>query len=112
VQVRIIDISPEAGREITHHGSVGFRVLGLVRTEQVAVTLLALAPHGEIGRHPATVTQRLIVISGFGDVCGANESWRSVHTGQMVEWSAGEEHTTRAGEEGLTGIAIEIEVTG
>jgi len=109
--MRIVEISAETGREITHHGSVGFRVLGLVRSEQVAVTLLALTPHGEIGRHPATVAQRMVVIAGSGTVCGADEVWRNVHMGQMVEWEAGEEHTTRAGDDGLTAIAIEIEVT-
>jgi hypothetical protein len=30
----------------------------------------------------------------------------------MIEWDAGEEHTTRAGDDGLSGIAIEIAVTG
>jgi quercetin dioxygenase-like cupin family protein len=109
--VRIVEIRPDAGREISHHGSVGLRALGLVRTEQVAVTLLALAPHGEIGRHPATVAQRLVIIAGSGNVCGADEAWQDVHIGQLVEWDAGEEHTTRAGADGLTGIAIEIAVT-
>jgi quercetin dioxygenase-like cupin family protein len=110
--VRIVEISPETGREITRHGSVGFRVLGLVRTDQVAATLLALAPHGEIGRHPATVPQRMIVIAGSGAVCGADEVWQNVHIGQMIEWEAGEEHTTRAGDDGLTAIGIEVEVNG
>jgi quercetin dioxygenase-like cupin family protein len=106
--VRIVEISPDAGRDISHHGSVGFRVLGLVRTEQVYVTLLTLAPHGEIGRHPATVAQRLVIIAGSGAACGVDE----VYIGQMIEWDAGEEHTTRAGDDGLSGIAIEIAVTG
>lgn len=110
--MRIVEISPDAGRDISHHGSVGFRVLGLVRTEQVYVTLLTLAPHGEIGRHPATVAQRLVIIAGSGAACGVDEVWHDVHIGQMIEWDAGEEHTTRAGDDGLSGIAIEIAVTG
>jgi quercetin dioxygenase-like cupin family protein len=109
--VRIVEISPDARREISHHGSVGLRAPGLVRTDQVAVTMLGLAPHGEIGRHPATLAQRLVIIAGSGDVCRADEVWQSIHTGQMVGWDVGEEHTTHAGADGLTGIVIEIAVT-
>jgi quercetin dioxygenase-like cupin family protein len=110
--VRILDVGPSTGREVTQHRSVGLRALGLVRTESTAVTALYVAPGGLIGRHRTTVEQLFIVVAGGGEVCGADEVWQSVHVGQAALWSAGEEHTTRASAEGLTAIVVEMENLG
>jgi quercetin dioxygenase-like cupin family protein len=110
--VRILDVGPATGREVTHHGSVGFRAVGLVSTESTAVTALHIAPGGQIGRHPATVDQLFIVVAGSGEVCGGDDVFYSVHVGQAVLWRAGEEHTTRASADGLTAIGVEMDNLG
>jgi quercetin dioxygenase-like cupin family protein len=79
----------------------------LVRAEEVAVTILRVAAGGEIGRHPATVDQLFVVVAGSGSVCGADEVWGSIGTGEAALWTAGEAHTTRA-ETDLTAFVVEM----
>jgi quercetin dioxygenase-like cupin family protein len=107
MSMQIFDVEP--GREVTRYGSVSVHATGLLRHDAVAVavTMLRVAPGGEIGRHPAPVEQLFVIVAGSGEVCGGDGVWQNVHTGQWVAWGAGEEHTTRAGTDGLAGLAIE-----
>ena len=69
--------------------------------------MLRVAAGGEIGRHPATVDQLFIVVAGSGLVCGDDEVWHPIGTGEAALWTAGEEHTTRADAD-LTAVVIEM----
>jgi quercetin dioxygenase-like cupin family protein len=109
--MRIIELGSDRGREVTQHSSLGLRAQALVRAPDVAVTVLRVAAGGEIGRHPATVDQLFIVVTGWGEVSGDDETWHSVRTGQAVLWTAGEHHTTRAGED-LVALVVEMAELG
>jgi quercetin dioxygenase-like cupin family protein len=104
--VQIIDVGPEHARAVTQHGSHGFGVQPLIRGDTVAVTVLRVAAGGEIGRHPTTLEQLLVVVAGRGEVCGDDGVWQPIAAGQAVRWNAGEQHTTRAHED-LVAIAVE-----
>jgi hypothetical protein len=82
--VRILDVSADRAREITQHGSRGFAVQGLVRGDELAVTVLRVATGGEIG----------------------DGAWHDIATGQAAVWVAGEQHTTRADED-LVAVVVE-----
>lgn len=105
--MRIIDIGPDRARPVGSFGSRGLRVLGLVRDDAVAVTVLHVAAGGEIARHPATAQQLFVVASGRGAVSGGDGIWQPIAAGQAVVWEAGEEHTTRA-DENLTAVTVEF----
>jgi quercetin dioxygenase-like cupin family protein len=79
----------------------------LVRADQVAITILRIAAGGEIGRYPATVDQLFVVMAGSGSVCGDDEVWHPIGTGEAALWTAGEAHTTRADAD-LTVVVIEM----
>jgi quercetin dioxygenase-like cupin family protein len=68
---------------------------------------MQVAAGGEIGRHPATVDQLFVVVSGRGSVCGGEGVWQSIEAGQAALWAAGEIHTTRA-DEPLVAIVVEV----
>jgi quercetin dioxygenase-like cupin family protein len=104
--VRILDVGADRAREITQHGSRGFAVQGLVRGDDLAVTVLRVAAGGEIGRHPAPVDQLFVVVAGRGSVCGDDGAWHDIATGQAAVWVAGEQHTTRADED-LVAVVVE-----
>ncbi len=96
-----------AGRAVEKFGSVGMHAQALIRSDKVNVTVLHVAAGGEIGRHPATVDQLLLITAGHGSVQSGDNTWQDIHTGQAVLWHAGEHHTTRA-VEAITAIAIEM----
>ena len=104
--MRIIDWGPETGREITSFGSTGLTATHLA-TGDVRVTVLRVAAGGEIGRHPATVDQLFMVVSGRGTVCGSDGVGHQIAAGQAAVWTAGEEHTTRADED-LCAVVMEM----
>ena len=104
MQIRNLD--PSIFRATDSYGSVGLSVLGLVRAETLAVTVLRVAPGGEVARHPTVVDQLFIVVEGSGESCGADGAFEPVAPGQAVIWTAGEEHTTRS-TIGLAAIVIE-----
>ncbi len=105
--MRIIDFEPERGRDIAQHGSRGFRFSPLTRVGAGGVAVVHVAAGGEIGRHPATVDQLLVVVSGRGRVSGHDGVWQPVGAGQAVLWSAGEEHTSRA-DEPIIAVVVEV----
>ena len=107
--VELISFDAGTGRPIAAHGSVGFTAQALVRADNVAVTVLHVAAGGEIGRHPATSDQLLLITAGRGAVQGGDGVWHDIIAGQAVLWTAGEQHTTRA-DEAITAVGIEIPV--
>jgi mannose-6-phosphate isomerase-like protein (cupin superfamily) len=107
--MRIIELRPEQAHEITDHGSHGFRAQAVVRADSVAATVLRVAAGGQIGRHPATVDQLFVVVSGRAEVCGEDGVWHGIQADQAALWLAGEHHTTRAAHGDVVAIAIEFD---
>jgi quercetin dioxygenase-like cupin family protein len=92
--------------EVTSFGSSGVVFSPLTRTDHGGVAIMRVAAGGEIGRHPATVDQLFVVVSGRGSVCGGEGVWQPIQAGQAALWVAGEMHTTRA-DEMLVAIVVE-----
>jgi len=105
--MRIIEYGAQQGTEITSFGSSGVRFRPLTRTDHGGVAIMRVAAGGEIGRHPATVDQLFVVISGRGRVCGGDGLLQPIAAGQAALWVAGEEHTTRA-DEPLVAVVVEV----
>ena len=76
------------------------------------VAAIHLAPGGVLGAHPAASDQLLLVASGNGSFVGEERVWHEAVPGRAAYWSPGEEHETRAGDEGLLAIVIEGEGLG
>jgi len=85
-------LSQTAECSIEAHGSRGFSISGLRRSEQAHVAFAVLAPDGAIGRHAATVPQLFVVAEGSG--------W------DAVLWDAGEEHEAGT-DAGLAALIVE-----
>ena len=100
-------ISFEPARAVDAFESRSLSAQALVRADQVAVTILRVAAGGEIGRHPTTVDQLFVVMAGSGSVCGDDEIWQPIGTGEAALWTAGETHTTRADTD-LTAFVVEM----
>jgi quercetin dioxygenase-like cupin family protein len=79
----------------------------LVRADQLAITMLRVAAGGEIGRHVAPVDQLFVVVAGSGSVCGDDEVWQPIGTGEAALWTAGERHTARADTD-LAAVVVEM----
>lgn len=109
--MEIKDLRAPGGREITAYGSTGLTAEALIRSDEVALTVLRVAAGGEIGRHPTDVDQFLLVLSGRGSVRSADGPWEPVEAGHLVVWRAGEVHTTRA-DENLTAYVLETPFAG
>lgn len=106
--MRIIAFEPGQGNDITQYGSKGFTFSPLTRAGEGGVAIVHLAAGGEIGRHPATVGQLLVIVSGRGRVSGHDGVWQPIEAGQAVLWSAGEEHTTQA-EETIIAVVVDLD---
>ena len=99
----------DGGREIEHFGSRAFTHYRLALTNgESAVNTIELGPGGLIGRHPAASRQLLVVVTGSGEVSGADGEFRPIAAGEAVAWESGEEHETRS-ETGLLAIVLEGE---
>jgi quercetin dioxygenase-like cupin family protein len=96
----------EQGRAIGAYGSVGATVVHLMRRAAAFVVTIYLEPYGLLGRHPAAADQLFLVVAGSGRVRAGGAGWE-VAPGTAVFWHEGEEHETRAGEEGLVALVIE-----
>ncbi len=105
--MEILDFRRASGRAVHAHGSVGVLARAVVRGDGGAVTVLHVEAGGEVGRHPATVDQLLVVVSGRGRVQGGDGTWVEVVAGQAAVWRAGEEHVTTAAET-LTAWVVEM----
>jgi quercetin dioxygenase-like cupin family protein len=102
--VRILSQFSE--HSVEAHGSSGFTMRGLVRSEQAHVALAILAPGGLIGRHAAEVPQLFVVVEGSGWVAGGDEERVEVAAGDGVLWDAGEEHEAGT-DDGLVALLVE-----
>ena len=72
------------------------------------VGVIHLGPNGRLGRHPATVPQLVVVISGTGYARGDDATALKVTVGNAVVWTQGEEHETWT-EEGIVLLIIETD---
>ena len=105
--MRIIEFGSQRGRAVIHYGSQGVSATGLIRSEQVALTVLHIEADGEVGRHPAVSDQLFMVVSGRGRVRGGDNVWHPISAGQAAVWTAGEPHTTQA-DEPITALVLEV----
>ena len=70
--MRIIKFDP--AHPVAAFDSQSLSAQPLVRADEVDITVLRVAAGGEIGRHPATVDQLFVVMSGSGSVWGDDEA--------------------------------------
>jgi quercetin dioxygenase-like cupin family protein len=108
--MRIYDFSPGKGRRTDGYGSRGAtlsRITSGPRSWQTVA--LFLEPNGVLGAHKGIMDQLLVVVQGNGRVSTGESKPVYVEPGSAVFWRGGEEHETRAGEDGLTAILIEGE---
>ncbi|WRS30622.1 cupin domain-containing protein [Actinomycetaceae bacterium MB13-C1-2] len=71
-------------------------LLDQTRLERVRVDIAVLDEHSSLPRHRAGQNQLFYVVSGTGRVAGADDVEVPVGPGTLVEWQAGEEHTSWA----------------
>jgi GrpB-like predicted nucleotidyltransferase (UPF0157 family) len=93
---------------VTQYGS-SFRIGPLTGPgSQMQAQVMFLEPGGVIGRHPAAGRQLFAVMSGSGEVTGADGASREIGPGYAALWEPWEEHgvTTAAG---LTAVCVEGE---
>ena len=88
------------------HGSSGFTMRGVVRSEQAHVAVAILAPGGVIGRHAADVPQLFVVVEGSGWVAGGDAERVEIAAGDAVLWDAGEEHEAGT-DAGMVSLVVE-----
>ncbi len=101
-------LSQFSEHSVEAHGSRGFTMRGLVRSEQVHVALAILAPGGLIGRHQAAAPQLFVVVEGSGWVAGGDAARVEVGAGDAVLWAAGEEHEAGT-DTGVVALVVESE---
>ena len=96
----------DRARQITAFDSIGAKVAHIIQHASFSVAMIHLEPHGRLGKHAAVEDQIFLVVAGSGQAAtgGAN---CNLSPGTGVLWRKGEEHETRAGEEGLTAVVIE-----
>jgi Quercetinase C-terminal cupin domain len=90
--------------EITHHGSRGFTIGGVVSCRESRISLARLDADGVIGEHPTVSRQLLLVVEGEAQTGG-----ETLRAGDGVLWEDGEQHETRSAE-GCTALLIEGEL--
>ncbi len=93
-------------QSVEAHGSRGFTLRGVIRSEQAHVAVAILAPDGAIGRHPAAVLQLFVVVEGSGWVAGGDTERVEVAAGDAVLWEAGEEHEAGT-DAGMVALVVE-----
>jgi quercetin dioxygenase-like cupin family protein len=104
--MEIISFAPSSSRSINDHGSRGFTVTPLIRSEHLSAVCIRLEPGGVIGRHEAADRQLFAVVAGSAFVSGGDGVERTLTVGDAAIWQAAEMHETRS-EEGLVAIALE-----
>ncbi len=93
-------------RPITQFASREAAVRGVTRQGHVVV--VDIGPGGVLGRHPATVAQLFVVVSGSGWVSGEDGERVEIAAGEAALWEAGEEHESGS-DEGMTALVVESE---
>ncbi|TFD99893.1 cupin [Jeotgalibacillus sp. R-1-5s-1] len=104
--MKLYQLSKEKGRSIEAYDS-NFILTSILRTnDPVQISMMHLDRGGVIGYHQASMPQLLVVVSGQGEVRGAEHTYVDISINEAVFWEKGEWHETRS-EEGLTAIVIE-----
>ena len=80
-------------RALTDFGSEGAKITFLAANR---IVRFDLEPGGRIARHPAVGEQVLVLVVGEATVAGDDGLPVDVSAGDVVRWSAGEEHETVA----------------
>ena len=99
-------LSQFSEQSVEAHGSLGFTLRGVIRSDRTHVAVAILAPDGLIGRHAAAVTQLFVVVEGSGWVAGADAERVEVAAGDAVLWDSGEEHEAGT-DAGLVALVVE-----
>ena len=99
-------LSQFSEQSVEAHGSSGYTMRGVIRSEQAHVAVAILAPGGTIGRHAAAVPQLFVVVEGSGWVAGDNAEQVEVAAGDAVLWDADEEHEAGT-DEGMVSLVVE-----
>ncbi|SEA25800.1 hypothetical protein SAMN05421743_103326 [Thalassobacillus cyri] len=98
----------ESGHTITEFES-DFIMSRILQTENpLDIGAMHLEAGGKIGYHQAVVPQILLIVSGEGEVYGADKVFNHVKSGVAVFWEQDEWHETRS-DHGLMAIVIEGE---
>ena len=108
--MRMFTFGPEAGVEVTQHGS-RFVMSRLALTPDVHASCMYLPPQGTVGRHEAHAPQLFVVVSGEGWVEGSDGVRRDIRVGEAAYWGRGELHAAGT-ESGMTAIVLEGETLG
>ena len=103
-------VSGETAQVVADHGSHGFRIVPMARSEQTFVACIRLTAGGVIGRHEASGRQVFAVVDGDAVVSGTDGVEEGVLPGAAAIWEEGEMHQTRS-VSGLTAILIEGDIT-
>lgn len=105
--MQLFQFDPEVGFPIVQGDSANVVIARVARFEgQVQVGCFYLGAGGQVWRHPTTVPQLLLVVSGEGWVEGGDNVQTPVQVGQAAFWTADEEHATGT-ENGLSAVVIE-----
>lgn len=102
--MRIIKDLGLRGSAIDRFESRGFAIAPVSARAHVSIAILG--PGGRIGRHPASVDQCMVVISGRASVFGDNGVGAQIEAGQAALWEASEEHETVT-DGGLVAMIVE-----
>ncbi|MHB8717932.1 MAG: AraC family ligand binding domain-containing protein [Candidatus Dormibacteria bacterium] len=90
-----IDLATVEGAAIDRFGSQAATHARIAEMGQgSAVGVIRLGRKGRLGRHPATVAQLMVTLSGSGYVRGDGAPVQRIRAGDAVVWSPGEEHET------------------
>ena len=109
--MRCFNFDKENGKSIDAYNSRGATIVHFLRHTEAFVVTIYLEPGGVLGMHPATEDQLFLVVAGGGQAIAGQEQCE-LAAGIAVLWQSGEEHETRAGEQGLTAIVLEGEGLG
>lgn len=109
--MRCFNFNKGNGKSIDAYSSHGATIVHLLRHTEAFVVTIYLEPGGVLGMHSATEDQLFLVIAGGGQAIAGRDQCELV-AGIGVLWQSGEEHETRAGEQGLTAIVLEGEGLG
>lgn len=108
--MEVIKLADLPTKAVNAYASLGARVTHLFSSaNDWSVVRIQLEPGGVLGMHPADNEQLFIVVKGGGFVRVQGSEPVPVSEGDCVLWRGGEEHETRAGEEGLVAIVVEGE---
>ncbi len=96
MQIVALDRQPLDGAPGVRMAEVLDAVLDTGPRPRVRVHLADLDVGASLPRHPAGLSQMFVVLSGTGEVAGADDVRMDVGPGDVVRWDVGEQHTAWA----------------